>query len=303
MGDREASIRGAQKPDEPETSRFSRRRFLQGSGVAAAATGLAGAGFAVARNTTASGPSAVSPNVHLHAAPGSAAATGRISPNVSLTFFNPHEYKTVDALTARIIPGTPEDPGAREARVVDYIDSALAGPYGWGLQTYRQGPFLVVSESPVAPPPELTTRRDLYQVIEVRPEDAPRYGYQSVLTPQEVYRRGLAALDAYTQQQFGKDFVDLTEEQQDTIMAALADGSATGFDNPSAQSFFTTLRTHTIEGMFADPMYGGNRDMVGWKMIGYPGAQRSYSPMDLRDPNWPGREPQSLADLAGIHEQ
>ncbi|HEY8448024.1 MAG TPA: gluconate 2-dehydrogenase subunit 3 family protein [Thermomicrobiales bacterium] len=303
MSGREASIECAPGPEEQQPARISRRRFLKGSGAAAAATGLAGVGLVAERNISASGSGHPEAHHHAHFAPSDTATTRPVSANIALTFFNRHEYETVDALTARIIPGTPDDPGAREARVVDYIDSALAGPYGWGLQTYRQGPYLVVNESPLAPPPELITRRDVYQVIEVSPEEAPRYGYQSVLTPQEVYRRGLAAVDAYSQERFGADFIELTEEQQDQVVAALADGTATGFDDPSPQAFFTTLRTHTIEGMFSDPMYGGNRDMVGWKMIGYPGAQRAYSPDELRDPNWPGREPQSLTDLAGLHEQ
>ncbi|GIW03843.1 MAG: hypothetical protein KatS3mg059_0463 [Thermomicrobiales bacterium] len=112
MSDREASIRGALKPDEPEPSRLTRRRFPPG----------------IWRNSRSNWPrrsrirdprgmrpqaalSLPSPTVHLHAAPWQRQQPARISANVSLTFFNPHEYETVDALTARIIPGTPDDPG------------------------------------------------------------------------------------------------------------------------------------------------------------------------------------------------
>jgi gluconate 2-dehydrogenase gamma chain len=70
--------------------------------------------------------------------------------------------------------------------------------------------------------------------------------------------------------------------------------SATGFDGPSARAFFTRLRNDTIEGMFGDPMYGGNRDLVGWKLIGFPGAQRLYTPDDIKNPDFT-RAPQSLA--------
>jgi hypothetical protein len=56
------------------------------------------------------------------------------------------------------------------------------------------------------------------------------------------------------------------------------------------------LRNDTIEGMFGDPMYGGNRDLVGWTLIGYPGAQRQYTPEEMQDPNF-SRPPQSLAQL------
>jgi len=71
---------------------------------------------------------------------------------------------------------------------------------------------------------------------------------------------------------------------------------ATGFEGPGAKAFFTQLRNDTIEGMFSDPMYGGNRDLVGWKLIGYPGAQRFYTPDDIKNPNLQ-RDPQSLAEL------
>ena len=117
-----------------------------------------------------------------------------------------------------------------------------------------------------------------------------------VLSPQEIYRRGLEFVDAYAQEQFGDDFVDLTEEQQDQILTDMNEGGTSGFEGPSGEAFFTQLRNDTIEGMFSDPMYGGNRSMVGWKLIGYPGAQRLYTPDDIKNPNFE-RDPQTLAQL------
>jgi gluconate 2-dehydrogenase gamma chain len=76
----------------------------------------------------------------------------------------------------------------------------------------------------------------------------------------------------------------------------MAADKATGFDGPSGKAFFTWLRNDTIEGMFSDPMYGGNREMVGWKLIGYPGAQRHYTPDDMKNRAF-RRDPQSLAQL------
>jgi gluconate 2-dehydrogenase gamma chain len=130
----------------------------------------------------------------------------------------------------------------------------------------------------------------------VSAEQVARYGYQSVLTPQETYRRGLAFVDAFAQSQFEKNFVDLTAEQQDQILTGMDEDTATGFDGPSAKAFFTQLRNDTIEGMFSDPMHGGNHDLVGWKLIGYPGAQRFYTPDDIKNPTF-ARDPQSLAQL------
>jgi gluconate 2-dehydrogenase gamma chain len=197
------------------------------------------------------------------------------------------------------MPGSPADPGAREAGVVDYIDRALGGPnLGYELKTYLQGPFLAVSETPVSV--EASSQPDIYRTVQVGAEIAPRYGYQSVLTPQELYRRGLGFVDAYAMSKAGKAFVDLSEADQDALLTDMAADKATGFDGPSGKAFFTQLRNDTIEGMFCDPMYGGNRDLVGWKLIGYPGAQRFYSAQDLKTPGTT-RPPQSLAQLA-IHE-
>ena len=57
------------------------------------------------------------------------------------------------------------------------------------------------------------------------------------------------------------------------MITALEQGKATGFTWPTPQAFFNTLRTHTMEGMFADPVYGGNKDFAGWRLVGFPGAQ------------------------------
>jgi gluconate 2-dehydrogenase gamma chain len=98
---------------------------------------------------------------------------------------------------------------------------------------------------------------------------------------QDLYRRGLAQLDAFCRTTYQKSFVKLSTAEQDAAILALEQGKATGFEFPTAQAFFNTLRTHTMEGMFADPVYGGNRDFAGWKLVGFPGAQLFYTPVDL----------------------
>lgn len=106
------------------------------------------------------------------------------------------------------------------------------------------------------------------------------------------------SLDTYSRSKFEKPFSDLSEDEQDSIIEDMVNGDATvGFEQFSAQSFFKILRRHTAEGMFSDPAYGGNRDMVGWKLIGYPGAQRAYTEDDIRAEATTPREPQSLAQL------
>lgn len=105
-----------------------------------------------------------------------------------------------------------------------------------------------------------------------------------------LYRRGVAALDRYAERQFGRGFVVLAAEQQDAILNQLeawglepvpADADADA-DASLLAEFFGALRLHTLEGMFCDPMYGGNRDMVGWRLIGFPGAQWGYTAEQMK---------------------
>jgi gluconate 2-dehydrogenase gamma chain len=283
-------MHSSEESDDRQTRTFplrlSRRRLVAGSGVALATTGIATIGAAT--------------TFALQATP-EAAPAAQTPPEVPqevdrpAAFFNIHEATTVDAIVSRILPGTADDPGAHEAGVVFYIDRTLGGTnLGYALKTYTQGPFPVVSEQPVSV--EAASSRDIYDYVTVAPEQISRYGYQSVLSPQEVYRRGLEFVDGYAQSQFQMNFADLAADQQDQILTDMEANKATGFEGPGAKAFFTQLRNDTIEGMFSDPMYGGNRDMVGWKLIGYPGAQRFYTPDDIKNPNLQ-RDPQSLAEL------
>jgi len=98
---------------------------------------------------------------------------------------------------------------------------------------------------------------------------------------QDFYRRGLAQLDAYCRKTYNQPFVKLSASQQDEVIGALEQGKASEFTFPTAQAFFNTLRSHTMEGMFADPVYGGNKDFAGWKLVGFPGTQLYYTPADL----------------------
>jgi gluconate 2-dehydrogenase gamma chain len=99
---------------------------------------------------------------------------------------------------------------------------------------------------------------------------------------QDLYRRGLASLDAHCRSTYKESFVHLTPEKQDEVITALEEGKASEFTYPTAREFFVTLRVHTMEGMFADPLYGGNRDFAGWRLVGFPGAQAVFTPSDLK---------------------
>src|SRR2546425_3644874 len=98
---------------------------------------------------------------------------------------------------------------------------------------------------------------------------------------QDFYRRGLAQLDEYCRKTYNEPFVRLEALRQDEVITALEEGKATGFNWPTAQEFFNTIRTHTMEGMFADPIYGGNKDFAGWRLVGFPGAQPIFTRTDM----------------------
>lgn len=282
------------------TGGVSRRLFLKTSGATAALGGVAAlpAARAVAQDATPSSMPGMSMSATPSAGEGDYGVPGES--NAPVSFFSMLEAQTVEALTARILPGTPDDPGAREAGVVYYIDRALGGAnLGYDLKTYSQGPFLVTDVSGGSV--ESTSQNNIYEYVYVQGESVPRYGYQSVITPQDLYRRGVLAVNAYAMATYKKNVPDLTEAQQDEVVTALQNGKATGFDTPSPTDFFNQLRNDTIEGMFSDPMYGGNRGLVGWKLVGFPGAQRFYTGATMADQKYKV-VPQSLGQMMAAEE-
>jgi gluconate 2-dehydrogenase gamma chain len=115
---------------------------------------------------------------------------------------------------------------------------------------------------------------------------------------QDFYRRGLAQLDAYCREARQMSFARLDAAGQDAVITALEAGKASGFTWPTAQAFFNTLRTHTMEGMFADPVYGGNKDFAGWRLVGFPGAQPLFTTADMQS-----KEAFTRAPIIGLQGQ
>lgn len=164
-------------------------------------------------------------------------------------FFTPEEGVTIEVLVDRLIPPDPETPGGKDCGCAVFIDRQLAGSYGNARGLYMSPPFL---------------------------DGTPQQGLQSPATPAQLYRRMLGALDAYCRNSFaGKRFADLPEAQQDRIIAGMENGSL-GLQGSPTTAFFETLLQDTRYGFFADPVYGGNRDMAAWKMIGFPGVRYDY---------------------------
>jgi gluconate 2-dehydrogenase gamma chain len=90
-----------------------------------------------------------------------------------------------------------------------------------------------------------------------------------------LYRQGIRAVDRYARSTFGRAFRSLSDELQDAVLAAFEKGAIAEFKN--AAEFFETVRCHVLEGIFCEPQYGGNKDMIGWRLVDFPGQQFGYA--------------------------
>lgn len=183
-------------------------------------------------------------------------------------FFSAHQWDTVEAATARIIP-TDHEPGAREARVVRFIDRYLSGRYIFAAADGSG--FLGITG---------------------RAADAWRARLADL---RATYLAGLRDLDARSREHAGLLFVELTEDEQDLVLAEVSGAPKPGpmtavSTQPRATmevgllddglGFFDTLVLHTRQGFYGDPAYGGNRGRVGWQVIGFPGPHSLRDTMD-----------------------
>lgn len=115
----------------------------------------------------------------------------------------------------------------------------------------------------------------------------------------ETYRVGLATLDRIARERHDVSFADLTSEQQDTLLSQMELGELPNFQTPPQQSFFEMLRAHLQEGLFADPVYGGNHDKAGWRFLGHTGIwfENSAEENLSEEPVTKGGEIRTLADV------
>jgi gluconate 2-dehydrogenase gamma chain len=189
------------------------------------------------------------------------------------TFLNKNEAAFIEAAVARLIPADEKWGGALEADVPNYFDKQLGGSWGAGERLYRSGPWK---------------------------QGKPTQGYQLPYTPAELFRTALKAIDNQLKK---TPFAKMSPADQDAYLHKLEKEDIDLGGVPS-KVFFGSLWWMTMEGFFADPVYGGNKDMISWRMIGFPGAYGSY--YDLVDKHGIkiDRVPISLAeDAAGkIHQ-
>jgi gluconate 2-dehydrogenase gamma chain len=164
-------------------------------------------------------------------------------------FFGGAEGRTMEALADCIIPPDPQTPGGKDAGCAVFVDRQLAGPYGKQEGLYLRPPF------------QSGTRCQ---------------GDQSERGPAQTYREGLASVDRVCKERHrGRLFVELSDDEKIDVLRAIESGELS-LGSVDGKSFFAQVVKDVQMGFFADPLYGGNRDMVAWKMIGYPGARYNY---------------------------
>lgn len=184
-------------------------------------------------------------------------------------FFTDQEWRTIEAAAARIIP-TDHDPGATEAGVVRFIDRYLSGIR-----------FIYAAQ-----------KGDGF--LELAGKDAEAWRAR-MFDMQRTYRAGIRQLDERARELGGADFADLDPERQDVVLVALSgrprpaavqlgnSESAGAFQMGAFDDglgFFDALVSHTRQGFYSDPIYGGNKDRVGWRVIGFPGPESLADTVD-----------------------
>ncbi len=224
--------------------------------------GVAGAGAAAA--LTGGAAQAQTP------APAVTAAAKQVAPNEPLLALTAAEAAFFTAAFDTLIPADKLSPSGSECGLVTFMDRQLAGAWGNGARLYRAGPFM---------------------------PGKPEQGYQLPLTPREFFAAGIKAANAYARKTFGKDFDRLSPTDREAAMKAMESGQAQ-FPDFASKMFFEALYASAMEGFFADPIHGGNRDKASWRMIGYPGLPATYA---RTAEQYRGKklniEPQSIADF------
>jgi gluconate 2-dehydrogenase gamma chain len=187
-------------------------------------------------------------------------------------FFTADEARLIEAACERLIPADELGPGALLAAVPNYMDKQLGGAWGAGERLYRSGPWAAGTAS---------------------------QGYQLPFTPAELFRTSLRAIIRDLAER-KTPFQEMSADNQDSYLKSLEAG-AHDLDGVPSSVFFDALLNMTVEGFFSDPVYGGNRDMVAWRMIGFPGAYADYFEAVDRHGAKFDREPMSLAEDSKGH--
>jgi gluconate 2-dehydrogenase gamma chain len=181
------------------------------------------------------------------------------------------EAAFITAAVDTLIPADELSPSGSDCGVAVFIDRQLGSAWGGGAKMYRAGPFR---------------------------KGKAEQGYQLTLTPREYFAAGINAANAWTRKTHGKDFDRLAPADRVAALKAMEDGKAE-FENFSSRAFFAQLHGITMAGFFSDPIYGGNRNKAGWKVLGFPGLPATYADKidAYRDKRYVA-DPQSIADFS-----
>jgi gluconate 2-dehydrogenase gamma chain len=245
---------------------ISRRTIIKATG----AVGAAMFPFATATDDAHAQPHRHNPAQIAAASNTASPRSGGSTQQSTYLFFNTEEAAFIEAAVARLIPKDEDWGGALEAGVPNYIDKQLAGAWGAGERLYRSGPWQ---------------------------PGTPSQGYQLPFTPAELYRTALRAIN---QELAATPFAQMSPDRQDSYLKNL-EANAKDLGGVPSDVFFAHLWENTVEGFFSDPVYGGNRNMVSWRMIGFPGAYASYYDLVDRHGIKLERAPTSLAEDAHGH--
>lgn len=230
--------------DQPQDE--SRRRFLKYTGTAVGGLVVGGVVGGLIGANNKSGKKAAAPSPSPSGSP--PATSSDRDYNQAMMFFNQDQFQTAEAAAERIFPADDLGPGAKELGVAFFIDHQMASAYGSNARDYMLPPFYAA---------------EAYQ------------GYQLTFKRKELMALGLDALDEYSQDKYQNKFTKLTADQQDAVLSAFEKNDVTLKEIPAA-TFFSMFRGLVMEGVYSDPLYGGNKNMDGWKMRNYPGNQMSY---------------------------
>jgi gluconate 2-dehydrogenase gamma chain len=225
------------------------------------------AGTAVATGLTSATPA----DAQTRPTPATAAPqTASVEPETLLAL-TATEAAFISAAVDALIPADELSPSGTDCGLVTFIDRQLASAWGGGAKMYRSGPFQ---------------------------KGKPEQGYQLALTPHELFAAGIAEANQWSRQTYGKDFDRLAPDDRVNALKAMEEGKAE-FVGLGSKQFFDALLTITMDGFFSDPIYGGNRNKVSWKMLGFPGLPATYADKvdEYRDKRYVAA-PQSIADFS-----
>ena len=213
--------------------KVGRRNFLKQVAI----VGTAAAGGVPAVEAAAPAPAAVETAPAQQAKASAPARDG-------YTFLTPPEAAFIEAFVDVLVPADELTPSGTDLGLATFIDRQLAGAWGKGDRLYQQGPWA---------------------------QGAPGQGYQLPLTPAEFFRAGIAAVNKHCKDEYGKEFDRLAAADKQRVLENL-DKSMINLEHLSGKQFLDVAYQATMEGLFGDPIYGGNKNKAAWKMIGYPGV-------------------------------